>query len=226
MDYGRRQAAVDVVLDLETCPFPVTGDDIEDYMNSWEPPASVSKPETIEKYRRAAFENAESEIRKARAFHIGGAYVVSAALCCVLEEEVRDMESCTDFDNEAAIAKFIAEYLNDVGHYRLVGFNINEFDLPHVSRMMFLHGHRLLSRPSKWGIVDMLDKFKYRKGHTCKEVARAFGIRPKVPHVDGSHVYEMVQANDVAGVKAYNESDVDLEARLFIALSTVFYKEN
>lgn len=223
MSYGYKnnQEKVDVVFDFETVPLPVTQEEIEEYLRELKM-GNAKKPETVARKKAEAEQDAIQKCLDAKRFCVWGARVISAAFGVVSGQQVSQVESCFS-DDETEIAAFAYNYLKEIGSYRLVGYNIKNFDLPHFARILSKANLRLAQRPGKWDIIDMCDyPFGRLKGATCKRVAAAYGITPKVRDMNGSHVEQAYANGDFEMIRKYNESDVHLEGELLGALTTIY----
>lgn len=207
----------DVVIDIETVTNPVSAEDIEAYMAAWQPPGSVKKIDTIEKYRLEAEENAAEDIAKKRAFSIGGKRMISCALGVVQDGDVVNIQSWAGDDLDS-ICGGVVDYLAAFRELRIIGWNHIGFDLPEIAKSLLKTKKRLRFKPGKWDIVDLC-KFPFY-GLKLKDTARGFGL--EVPDIAGDQVAQMYADGEWEKIKFYNESDVRITGLLYDAASRIF----
>lgn len=228
MAYGNRGSPVVVVFDIETIEVPLPPEEVERLMAEYEPPRNIKDPEKIEARRR---EHPET-IRERNKFRLGGARLISVALGEVTESgEVRNLDGKASEDSNA-VARFFAEYLNDIPSYRLCGYNINNFDIPHMALALYRAGVGLDCPQSKWDPIDLAGEFgRQSKGtgqgnsYKMKELADIFGIPSMLDAdgkvMDGSCVQGLYELGELDTILAYNKHDVVMEAKLYRALSLI-----
>lgn len=229
MAYGNRGSSVVVVFDIETIEVPLPPEEVERLMAEYESPKNIKDPEKIEARRREY----PDKIREQNKFRLGGAQLVSVALAEVTDAGIRNLSGHVSSDSNT-VARFFAEYLNDITHstVRLCGYNIKNFDIPQMALAMHRAGVRMNTPQGKWDLIDLAEEFgRSPKGsgqgssYKMKELARIFGIEPmrdadeKV--MDGSCVQGLYELGELDTILAYNKHDVVMEAKLFQALSTI-----
>ena len=206
-----------VVLDIETVIHPITQADIDEFMLTYKPPANHKRPEAILSAMERASSSALQTLEQERKFSLGGKRMISVALG-VADKRSRQVEniSSAQGDDAGELCRFIAEYLNEFESYRIVGWNVEAFDLLEIMKQFALtQTPPPRYAPGKWDIIDLCNRpFKKLK---MKEAAKAFGLEV-LPH-NGADVAEFYAQQDWATIKSYNEHDVFLCGRLFLYAS-------
>lgn len=216
-----KQPQVLIPFDIETVSNPVTQEDIDLYMASWEPPKNVTKAETMLAHREKALKEAPEAIAKSRAFSIDGKRCISLAMGLVSGDSVSDIVSFAG-DDISIIGTGFAHYLNEFkgSRIRLVGWNSEKFDLPEIIKVMHMSGAYLETPISKWDNIDLC--VRPFRGMSLKTTAKAFGL-PQMEGadgpMDGSSVQGLYDAGDWDAIRKYNEHDVYLTGMLAIAAS-------
>lgn len=152
------------------------------------------------------------------------ARMVSVSVATVFGDTIDNLKVMTD--NEGSPVEFFVEYLKEVCSeyqlkYTLVGFNIKRFDLPIVARTLAASNLKLPQRLGKWDVIDLYEwPFGRGKG-TLKSWCRSFGIELKHDG-NGSQVAQLYAEKDFASLAAYNESDVEATANLFLHLRRLY----
>lgn len=210
---------VDLVIDIETLVDPVTASDVEAYMKEYEPPANYKTPEAILRHREKTEREAVDKIASDRRFTIGGKRMVSAALGLVSygTNSVEHIESWSGNDL-LVITKGVVEYLNDYNEYRLIGWNHKRFDLPEIAKSFAKTGVRPKNKPSKWDLIDLCD-FPFSKTK-LKDAALAFGL--SLSEFTGEDIAKLHHEENWEAIMDYNEHDVEITGKLFLAASTIF----
>lgn len=212
---------IDVAFDIETVIHPVTQADIDEYMASYKPPASVKKVETEIKYREQAARDAVEEIAESRRFSIDGKRAISIAAGVVdhQRQEVRDIE-CWYGDDAARIASGFVNYLDGLeAPIRLIGWNSGNFDTPELIKTLWLGGRLGQRRKiSKWDLIDL--SYKPFPRMKLKTTAKAFGFEI-LPGDDGAAVAQMYAESDWERLERYNKHDVYLTGMLAIAAANM-----
>jgi hypothetical protein len=209
----------DVVIDIETLALPVSAKEIEEYMEAYAPPANYKTAEAILRHREKTEKEAVQKLSDDKRFSLGGKRMISCALGLIDmdKQKVVQLESWAG-DDLALITKGIVNYLDDVGDYRIIGWNHVGFDLPEVTKAFWKTKTRPMRRAAKWDVIDLCKHPFYRC--KLKETAKAFGI--EVLGVDGSMVSDLYEKGDWDTIKKYNEDDVRITGELFIAASSMF----
>lgn len=158
---------------------------------------------------------AKAEDAKKFSFH--GKKMVCAALGVVKEYGVEHIQAWSGHNLEHIVLG-MADYLNDLEPYRLIGHNHVGFDLPEVAKSFFQCKVKLKNRPGKWDLIDTNKHPFFRV--KLKDIAVGLGL-PTLD-VNGSNVQELVRNEDWAKLEEYNKHDVYLSGMVYIAMSTVF----
>lgn len=206
----------DIVVDIETIVNPVTTLEVEKFMLEYSPPGNYKDPVKIEEHRKKAQENAVQSIIDDKRFTIHGKKMISCALGVAnsYSGEVENVRSQA-CDDVGVICTFIRDYLNEYPEKRLIGWNHLGFDYPEIIKSFYLSKvGPPRTKIDKWDFIDLCDKPPYRK-MKLKHTAAAFGI--PVLDVDGSSVAGLYEAGNWTKIREYNEYDVVLTGKLFIA---------
>jgi hypothetical protein len=226
-----------IVIDIETIAHPVTQAEIDAAMADYDAgvvpakaPANWKDVTKIEAYVNERRDKQASDrekfqaelvnkLSKEKAFSIGGKTMISCALGTVdsLTRTIENVSSRAGDDLHGIVA-FIVNYLNEAGQYRLIGFNLQSFDLPEVCKSYQITGQRPRYRPGKWDIIDLC-KHPFNKGK-LKDIGKAFGF--EIPAMNGGDVAALYQQGDWEAIRKYNEHDVVLTAKLFLAAEAMY----
>lgn len=209
-----------VVVDIETySPMP-SPNQIEAFSNSWVPGDARWKEDTVERKRQEAV----SRWIEKSALDITRAKVVSVALCQISDSgKVFDLAGEASMD-EKAVIEFFSEYLNELASgCRLVGFNLEAFDLPILCRGLYTHSFSLEFPIDRWGVLDLMKK-PTRVSMPLKQYIKMFGIErdPEVEDVTGKEVAKLVERGELDKLLLYNKEDVRITAQLYVALTRMF----
>lgn len=205
---------VNVVIDIETVPAELTEAQKKRYIEAYEPDARLKDPEKIEEHKRKYMRSALDKYK----FRIDGCRPISAALGIIHNKDVSGIESKFSEDS-SDIAPFIANYLNEVGDFELVGFNLKRFDLPIIAKATSLADVEWKVKLGKWTIKDLCE-WPLNNTYKLKDACLAFGI--DIPEVNGEQVEEMFNSGKHKEIEHYNREDVRITGELFIALSRIY----
>lgn len=208
---------VDIVLDIETVVEPVTASEVEKYMAEYQPPSNYKTADAILRHRTKAEAEAVDTLLDKKRFSIGGKRMISAALGIVESGGVKEIEAWSGEDL-SVITMGLVNYLNRFREYRLIGFNINGFDLPEIAKSFWLTKVKPKYKPTKWDIVD-LSKHPFQKTK-LKDAVKAFGI--EAIGNNGADVAQMYQDGRWEDIEAYNRDDVRITGELYLAASTIY----
>jgi hypothetical protein len=208
-----------IVIDIETIVHPVSQKDIDKAMEEYAPPANYKTPEAIERHRLKFRENIVEKLIDDKRFSIGGKKMICAALGVADEEtgDVTEIESWAS-DDLSVVTVGLVNYLDRFRDYRLVGWNHVGFDLPEICKSFSLTKVRPRYKPTKWDLLDLsAHPFKKTK---LKDAAKAFGL--EILDVDGAAVSRLHEEGRWEDIKTYNEHDVRLTGRLFLAAQSIY----
>ena len=227
-----------IALDIETRVIQPSDDEINDLylerlgsLEEYTAPSNFKDPVKIEEHRQKWLSKRESEVVELektirqelidkRKFTLVGAEPICVGLGIVDGFKVHNLEAkCSD--DIAELGAFFCDYTASCGDVRLIGWNLDSFDLPILLKAVAKHGKGMRQRIGKWGTVDLLNRPFARKGK-LKEVGAAFGLTPLVPDVDGSQVEDLYREKKFTEIEEYCKSDVDLTGRLFGIASLMF----
>ncbi|MGB0955748.1 MAG: 3'-5' exonuclease [Panacagrimonas sp.] len=150
------------------------------------------------------------------------------AISCVLR--ARDTFRCWSIGDESASEEeLIQRFFDGVEKYRpiLVSWNGGGFDLPVLHYRALIHGVRaqrywdngFFDRDTKWNsyikryefqhtdLMDVLALYTGRQNAPLTEIAVLLGLPGKLG-MDGSKVFDAWRSGDLAGIRAYCETDV------------------
>lgn len=208
-----------VVLDIETVGNTPTPEEEERFQEEWSAPSTWKDLKKINTKRAKDFHRWKTK----RALTLDGARVVSVAICSLTDSTIFDMDSICS-NNEESIAKFFAEYMNDMGATcKVVGFKHLTFDLPILNRILHTYKQRLKYPFGKWDGVDLIHT-PYNHGLTLKNLAQAYGISrdPEVSDVHGEDVAKLFSEQSFDLIEKYNREDVRITAELYIAIKRMW----
>lgn len=229
MNYKKESKAI--VFDIETIPVEASKTRIEKLLREYEPPelkipSNYKDPAKIAAYeaefpQRLAQHKQEwlaSKMAKDH-FRLDGCRPISVSLGICEDNEVKNILGCAS-DDSCEVAQFFTDYVNQAANgapFKLVGFNINGFDLPIIFRWM-VHANAFLKRRlGKWDAVDLC---AYPlKGHGgLKEICSALGMElldEEGQDADGSFVSKWYEEQNWERILEYNKHDVLVEGSLY-----------
>lgn len=210
-----KTSAVDIVLDIETVPVPLSNELKEFLLKGYKPPSNYKDPEKIKAHRDEFIRDLDSS----GGFKVYNQMPVSVAFASLDSEGELDIESRITDDSEE-LAQFVHRYLTDAGFYRLVGFNIKGFDIPHLCRLLSQHDLSFPRRLGKWDVVDLCEWPLDRK-YKLKEACLAFDI--PISGMDGSDVAALWNTGKFREIEEYNREDVKITHQLYTKLSHVYH---
>jgi len=226
MSWGKEKN--NIVFDIETIVNPVTEEELETARNSYSPPSNYKTSEAISKHRAEFEANILQEILDKKRFSFGGKRMISCALGRVndLDHTVEDIQTFLSPDL-SVVTRGVADYLNEQGEYRLIGWNSKNFDLPELAKSFYLTGISPRKKPTKWDALDLKDHFRFtasaipgKQGLGLKEAAQALGL--EIKDVNGSNVQEMWDNGEFDLIAEYNAHDVLITGELMLALQTIY----
>ncbi|MFB3910472.1 MAG: hypothetical protein ACE15D_18940 [Candidatus Eisenbacteria bacterium] len=219
---------LDIYLDLETIPGQDPGlrNLIAETITH---PAQMSKPETIAKWEA---EQKPAAIEEAwRKTALDGAYGQIACAAIAVNDEPVVKVYREDWEDECKLLKEIFVVLTDIhksAHGRrgtYVGHNVLGFDLRFMRQRAIVRGVvpppwiPFKAKPWDDAVFDTMTEWAgVRDTVSLDKLCRVFGIPPKGAEldgieIDGSLVWDFVQAGRIADVATYCAGDVD-RARL------------
>ena len=210
-------AKIPVVFDVETIPLPPSQTRIDKLLREYEVPemkvpSNYKDPTKIAAYEAAIPGKLEEHKMKWLAdkmekdcFRMDGCRPISVALGVCSKREVIGINGFAS-DDSVEVAKFFTEYINALDkEFKLVGFNINNFDLPIMARWMTKANVELKYKLGKWDAVDM-NLFPMNRQGTMKEIADAFGFELMVE--EGEEVIDtQIGDDDICAVAAFRLED-------------------
>lgn len=140
-----------------------------------------------------------------------------------------DLQSMVIGDGDTTEEKILAAFWSLVAEYKpFVGYNVLGFDLPVIfvrSAILEVDSPLVLDQ-KPWGddVVDVMKK-RYPTGRAMKlkTLCRLYGVEPLIEDVDGSAVFDLMQAKDFATVGEYVRSDVHVVRELYKKFTGLFF---
>lgn len=138
--------------------------------------------------------------------------------------------------DEREILQWFATELRECEHMKLTGFNIKQFDYPHLCSRCVKHGVTLPIKADKWAFVDLME-FPHKSQGSLKEVCYWRGIKQDVMGAlalketetslglirTGDDVARLWEEERLAELLAYNVEDVRMTTEL-LKQDLNFYK--
>lgn len=223
------------MFDVETIPVPASQTRIEKLLREYEAPemkvpSNYKDPEKIAAYEAAIPAKLEEHKMKWLAdkmssdkFRLDGCRPISVSLGVCSSAGVTNIAGVAS-DDSLEIARFFAEYVSEFSDYKLVGFNILNFDLPIMARWMSKADVELKHKLGKWDSVDMC-VFPLNRQGTMKELGDAFGLElmeEEGQEVDGSFVSTWYEKGKWDTILKYNKHDVLIEGQLYNHLRRIY----
>lgn len=152
------------------------------------------------------------------AFRLDRNDMISVAVGQVYGNDIQDVECYYD-ETPAELAKKVAAYVDAVGPFRFIGYNLENYDLPILLKHMAQAGATTKHKIGKWDTCDLCRK-PFDRSIPLKDAARAFGL--KTLDLDGSDVAELYEKRDWQTIAKYNVMDVKLTGKLYVLASALF----
>lgn len=207
-----------IVVDIETIPVQCPERRAKIVAEA-KPPANMSKPETIAKWRE---ENADAIIAKT-SFDPAAGHICSIAWA-VGDEPVQCAQTGRSLDNEASVIDEFFDALPQMGMCRFIGHYISGFDLRFIMCRAIVLGVKvppLWPRdPKPWdqSVFDTMHAWAGAKGTiSLGRLCEALGIESPKGELDGSQIAQAWADGRFDEIAAYNRSDV-------VAVREVFRK--
>lgn len=203
--------------DIETSKVPEPEPWVVDGMK---PPGTMSKPETIAKWREEQAPEVARDQSSLTALY-GGFVVCVGVAVDERPVQVLAVDEVTEAGERALLEKLDAGLARYPGHV-LCGWRIAEFDARFLRQRAARHGiWRLAGRlwqakPWDARILDLHLAWQAgdkRQVGRLKQVARYLGI-PVADEVDGSGVQDLLDRGDLASVVEHCRSDVEITRQL------------
>lgn len=207
-------SGANVVIDIETVPVPLTPQMRDFLLKSYRPPKTWKDPEKIAEHREEFLNDLDEE----GGFKVYQGRPISVAMGISTPGGLVGLESKFSEDGKE-LGLFVRNYLAEVGVFRLVGANLNSFDLHHLAHLAKLSGKPWVKRLGKWSTLDLLEwplKYKYR----LKEACLAFGIN--IPEHDGGDVAGLYAAGRFDEIEHYNREDIRITHELLQCLAHIY----
>lgn len=203
-----------VVVDIETVPSPLTQQMKDFLLKSYRPPKNYKDEAKIAAHREEFLNDLDGE----GGFKVYNQRPISIALGVSTGVGLINLQSKLSEDGRE-LAAFVSEYLTNVGHYRLVGFNHKSFDLPHLCKLAALAGTHWPMKLGKWSAVDLFE-FPLDRKYKLKEACIAFGI--EIPAVSGGDVHKLYSEGKLKEIEEYNRDDIRCTHELLQVLSHIY----
>jgi predicted PolB exonuclease-like 3'-5' exonuclease len=214
---------MNVFLDIETIPWQAA-DARARLAAEVKPPATMSKPETLARWREEDLPGLVEEAYRKTAFNGARGQVVAVAWA--FGDDPAEHYDVADLSPEAERKMLVAFFreVRTITCPTFIGHNI-QFDLGFLWKRAVILGveppRSLPRNPKPWdkSIVDTMHLWAGDRGYvTLDQLAADLGI-PGKGDVDGSMVWDLVQAGKLAEVAAYCRDDVELTRRCFNRLT-------
>lgn len=138
-----------------------------------------------------------------------------------------------DFRDRTSEAKMLQQFAADIATQvgrapDVIGHNVIDFDKPFLRQRGLVHGVRLprfLTASSKpWEATDLDTMLMWTQGQRGKfigldRLARALGVGCKSEGLDGSKVWDAVQAGKIDDVVRYCIADVELTRKVYARMT-------
>jgi hypothetical protein len=224
----------DLYLDCETHPDLRPGA-LASIAALLEPPGSMSKPETIAKWRLETAPGAAREKWRRTALDpmAGGVYVIgwrigTGGATCIASRDPRDDGEGVFIENTLAV---IASQLTTPGRPgipRFIGWNHIGFDIPFLAKRCVIHGITpqiklpLGTRYNGDRVLDLMQAWGggFRDMVAQADVAAALGL-PDVG-IDGADLWDAVEAGGVEVAANKCRADIDQLAAIHARMSAVY----
>jgi hypothetical protein len=217
---------MNIYLDIET--LPAQSKAVRDeFIANVKPPATHKKPETIEAWllenresegdaawRKTSFDGAQGHVcvigwaiddEPARELHISGVQDMAQEILLLAAFSAEIDKVCQARPNERP---------------RFIGHNLVEFDL----KFLFQRSVVLNVKPSPqipfnckpWGdeVYDTMLKWGSQRGGSLDKISKACGLKGK-GDIDGSMVWDYVQAGRIVDVANYCKDDINMTRALY-----------
>lgn len=228
-------AKIPIVFDVETVPLPPSKTRLDKLLREYEVPeikvpSNYKDPEKIAAYEASI--PARLEAHKANwlagkiandRFRLDGCRPISVSCGVCAKGEVVNIAGLAS-DDSTEVARFFCDYVSEFSEFKLVGFNINRFDLPIMARWMSVANVSFKKRLGKWDAIDMC-VYPLNGQGTMKEIAHAFSLElmeEDGQEVDGSFVSQWHEAGDWDTILRYNKHDVLIEGQLYNHLGRIY----
>lgn len=227
----------DIIIDIETVVIPLTEAEVDEAVAEFDakqahervtkdPRRKYKKEETIAKYQqeleetqaaeRAMFMDAVALGDDKRPFSFEGKRMISVAVGIAdLEEGTIKHIMSWQGEDPAFLVKGLIDYYNQFKDIRIIGWNLQSFDMAEIVKQAFLLGLGPKTKPSKWDVLDLCGdpKSPYR-GKKLKSVMKGLGLEVIG---DGADVAGMHERGEWAKLKEYNENDIYGTGMAYIA---------
>ncbi|RMG36629.1 MAG: hypothetical protein D6732_07970 [Methanobacteriota archaeon] len=210
--YGHHTKPI-VCFDIETVALEP---DPEEFEASYMPPRNYKDPEKIKEHKEKAYK----EWVEKQQFKRDGAKIISIAWGLVEETPTLKHVSGMCSDNEVDPLRAFTVFLGDLGTYKLMGFNINSFDLPILSVRLAKYGLHLPGKVAKWDAIDLFE-WPLQRSMGLKKACRVYNVENRLK-MDGADVAELYANRKLAEIEDYNRNDVFVTIGLYNALSRTY----
>lgn len=214
---------MNIYLDIETCPSQNAALKA-DFLANIKAPGQYKKPESIAEWMK---ENAEKEADEQwRKTSFDGAYGHICVIGHAVDNNPAEMTYAKNWhEDEALVLKNFYSLIDAICEEQpnerptFIGHNLIEFDL----RFMFQRSVVLGVKPSRFipfsakpwddGVYDTMLRWGAQRGGSLDKITKACGLDGK-GDIDGSMVWDYVQAGRIDEIALYCAADVDLTREL------------
>jgi len=219
-----------IYIDIETAPTQEKGAK-EEILATIKPPANYSKPETIAKWME---ENAESQAEESyRKTALDGTHGQIVCIGMAIDNAAPVVfHNSKDWHKEAEVIQSAFDWLDSQVEtlstgYKLthpdnvfVGHNIIDFDLPFIWKRCVINGIKppsqipFKARPWSESIYDTMREWSGTHSRiSMDKLAKALKVGGK-GDMDGSMVWDYIQAGKLKEVRDYCASDIELVRKI------------
>lgn len=208
-----------VHFDIETIPSQLPW--VREYAeNIVKPPATIKKPESIEKWHEESKAEAIEDFINKMGFSGAANHAITIAWA-VDDGEIKSYQVGADIEEEKdIISKWFYDIQNLPMGITFAGHNILGFDIRVIKQRAMVLGLKIPRNfpieAKPWGneVYDTMLKWDSRDFVKADLIARAFGIQGK-KEVDGSMVYTMWKEGKFEEIAAYCRDDVEMGRAIF-----------
>lgn len=205
-------------IDIET--IPVQRPDLAAFVaGQVKPPATITKPESIEKWHVESKQKAIEDALNRTSFD--GAFGEIACICAAIDDGQVHQFWRNDKRSEKQVIVDFADWLMDHRNKldTIVGFNHINFDLPFLWKRAVINGTRLPYMPRSvkpWdkNVYDVMHQWDSRNFISLASLAAALGIKSN-NEFTGADVYPLWQAGQFDEIANYCADDVELTRQVY-----------
>ena len=218
-----------IVLDIETIPSQLSW--VADYIgDNTKPPATIKKPESIEKWYEESFEDAKREALNKTSFD--GAMNHIICIGCAVNDSEPVSFSAKNIDEEKTILIEFYSWLQNVSSdvdRLLIGHNIIGFDMRVIRQRSIIlgvtppGGMHFNAKPWDANPYDTMTQWDSKNFISLDKLSKALGLSGKDNgEIKGSTVYSAWQEGKHDEIAAYCRDDVSLTRQVYNKMKIIF----